>query len=455
MAPSPSSGSSHEDNRRDFLRGSSLLLAGVLPAAKVRTPQEVGSAVPASRTTAPRVLKIGLIGCGRRGLAVTRELLAAANDQLTVHLTAAADLFPDRLQQTLRSLKGQFSQTASVHANRRFVGPAGYQALLESDVDVVLLTTPPALRPQHFEAAVAAAKHIYAERPIAVDAAGVGRFETANASAVQQHLAVSVGLPRRCDPRFQATLAQLQQGAIGSLHSAEAYHWLGATQLSPRPKHTSEVEYQLRNWRNHNPLSGGPWVESHLQNLDVINWLLDTHPIAASPLLLHDSPSRGFVSPSHDSPSRDQAHLPTPPTLLASSCAAQFVSPTSPGDNHSSIVEFHYPTGLRMLSGCYTAPTTQSARSKLTVHGSSGHCDILAGKIFDRSGRLTWQASDELPPTRRDSAQLSSLLSAIASGESLNQGALAADSTLTAILGRMVATHGRPVAWHDCQSSVG
>ncbi len=455
MSPPRSTGGNHEDNRRDFLRGSSLLLAGVLPAANARSPLETQRAGTAANCAQPRILKIGLIGCGRRGLSVTRELLATASAQLSIHLTAVADVFPDRLQQTLRSLKGQFPQTASVDANHRFVGASGFQALLHSDVDLVLLTAPPSLRPLHFEAAVAAGKHIYAERPIAVDASGIQRFEAANDCAIRKQLAVSVGIPRRSDPRFQATLAQLQQAAIGPLHSAEAYHWLSPPPPQPRHKQTTQFEFQLRNWRNHHSLSGGPWVESHLQNLDTINWLLNSHPTSAHPSMSHDSPSRerGFLShlASHDTPSRLLPHSTTPLNVRTPASTPHFTSSHSPISNDTFIVEFHYPSGLRLLSGCDTTASSQAARSILTVYGSSGHCDLLAGKIFDRNGRLTWQASNEHPQPRRDFGQLSSLLSAIASGESFNQGALAVESTLTAILGRTVAADGRPISWHDCQ----
>ncbi|MEO8269445.1 MAG: hypothetical protein ABI557_06995, partial [Aureliella sp.] len=166
----PPAGDRPEDSRRRFIRGSSLLLAGALPAAGLSAtglpatcPTDLLHPLPKTIPPARREIKVGLVGCGSRGMTVVSNLLAASRPDRFVHLTAVADAFPDSLQRIVRGLKGKFPQQVSVDSASRCLGLDGYRQLLDRDVDLVLLATPPAFRPQQFEAAVAAGRHIYAE----------------------------------------------------------------------------------------------------------------------------------------------------------------------------------------------------------------------------------------------------------------------------------------------------
>lgn len=414
-AEGPPAGDRPEDSRRKFIRGSSLLLAGALPAAGLSaaglSPTDTADSVgilPANAPTARREIKVGLVGCGSRGLTVVNSLLAAGRPDCYVQLTAVADAFPDSVQRLLRGLKGKYPQQVTVDSASRCLGLDGYRKLLEGDVDLVLLATPPAFRPQHFEAAVAAGKHIYAEKPIAIDVSGVARFQAANQRALEQHLVVGVGLPRRFHPQYQATVAQLRSGAIGEIVSAQAIQTLRQPNTNSGGRsRSSELEVQLRNWTQHAWASGGPWVEPHVQNLDVINWLLGAHPIEAEPLEKQHS---GCGHPDGPSP-----------------------------------VEFRYASGVSVLSQCLLLDGSQPTSLSLTVQGSRGHCDMVTGKIFDAGGRLVWRAAS----AGHEVGLTQSLLATIVDGTDFNRGEDAVEATLTAILGRTASSRGQRVRWGE------
>lgn len=435
MSQSPSAdglpaGDRPDTNRRKFIRGSSLLLAGALPGAGLSAAGLPVLDTPNSPVHLPstqqREIKLGLIGCGYRGLKVASSLLASSRPELKVSITALADAFPDRLQQTLRALKGKFPQHVAVDGRARCLGLQGYRQLLECDVDLVLLATPPSFRPQHFEASVAAGKHVYAEKPIAIDMSGVQRFQSANNRAQEQGLVVGVGLPRRFHPRFQATVAQLRRGAIGTIVSAQALQSVRPPSPTAGGKSLSEMDVQLRNWTRHTWASGGPWIEPHVQNLDVINWLLGAHPLEARPV----EPGGLCGQPALTAPQTNNGVT-----------EAAVGGPTA--------VEFLYAGGVTggvtLLSHCQIVDGPHPSQLILTVQGTQGHCDLANGKIFDAAGRLVWRASS----AGGEGDLLESMLGAIADNTPFNQGADAIEATLTSILGRTASQRGQPVGWHE------
>lgn len=405
---------SHEDSRRDFIRGSSWLLAGAVPAALAH------ASAPAVASAQP--LRIGLIGCGQRGRAAAGHALASQHAQ--VQLVAIADLFDDRLQQASRALKSKFADKYMVDSSRRFSGLDGYRQLLDTDVDLVILATAPIFRPTHVAAAVQAGKHLFAEKPIAVDAAGVRGFLEACGQARYRELAVAVGFQRRHMASYIETIERLRQGAIGQLTSAMTRCNRPAPREQPRQWGQSEFEYQLRNWQVFDWAGGGSLVEEQVQNLDVINWLVEDHPLEARPLS----------------------------DLQASSLFPD----VSAGD----AVEYTYRSGFRL--SCLTRSTGQPYESSQWVYGSEGSCDLARGKIFDREQRLLWRTDASRDGYQAEFDHLLSSLGAFtrakdkASGHVLQlpaEGRYAAESTLTAIMGRTaLATAGR-VRWGDCFSN--
>ncbi len=407
---------SHEDSRRDFIRGSSLLLAGAVPAALAH------AAVPAIASAA-QPLRIGLIGCGSRGIAAATHALTS--EQAHGQLFAVADLFEDRLQQACRTLKGKFAERYVVDSSRRFVGLDGYRQLLDSDVDLVILATAPVFRPIHVAAAVQAGKHVFAEKPIAVDAAGVRSFLEACAVARQRELAVAVGFQRRHMASYLETIQRLRQGAIGPLTSAVTQCNRQLPRAQPRRRGQSEYEYQLRNWQMFDWAGGGSLVAEQVQNLDVINWLVEDHPIEA----------RALSAVNADSLSQSPAE--------------------------GSVVEYTYRSGFRL--SCVTNSSGRPYESSEWVYGTQGSCDLSRGKIFDHERRLLWRTDASRDGYQAELDHLLASLQAMRTAQGAAsadaqqlpaEGRYAAESTLTAIMGRIAMADQTRVRWGDCFSNV-
>ena len=176
-----------------------------------------------------------------------------------VKLVAMADVFGDRLQASYRSIKGKHGDKVEVPNERRFVGLDAYKNVLDSDIDLVILATPPGFRPQHFEAAINANKHVFMEKPVAVDAPGVRRVLAATAEAKKKGRAVAVGLQRRHEVAYRETIARLQDGAIGDINLIRVYWNGGGVWVRPRQANQSELAYQMRNWYYFNWLCGDPY----------------------------------------------------------------------------------------------------------------------------------------------------------------------------------------------------
>jgi len=404
-------------SRRDFIKGSSMLLAGGAIPAAIPLPH---STLPhnALQVDAPQMgsgaIRIGLIGCGGRGTATAIEALRPENGE--VCLVAIADVFEDRVQQAMRALRsGPNRDRVEVDERRRFVGLDAYRRVMESDADVVILAAPPGFRPLHFAAAIGAGKHVFAEKPIATDAPGAHQFLATSQKATERNLAVAVGLQRRHEPLYRETIEQLQAGAIGRISFCRAYWNQGASWVRRRTQQQTELEFQLRNWGYFNWLSGDHIVEQHVHNLDVINWLLGAHPERAQGMGGRQSRTGVEFGQIYD--------------------------------HHS--VEFTYPRGVKLLSMCRQIPNCWNAVGEF-AHGSDGWADISAGKIFDLDNRLLWESTG----TRDGHAkELQSLLQAVRHGTVLNEGQYAAESTLTAIMGRMATYSGKELTWNQCSAS--
>jgi myo-inositol 2-dehydrogenase / D-chiro-inositol 1-dehydrogenase len=223
-----------ETSRRSFLKSSSLaaLGAGVL-----------GNLGPLSGAYfgGDDTIRIGLIGCGGRGSGAAAQALSTKGN---VKLVAMGDAFPDRLAD---SLKTEHPDRVAVADDAKFIGFDAYQKVLASGVDLVILATPPGFRPIHFEAAVKAGKHVFMEKPVAVDAPGVRQVLAAAGEAKRKNLAVGVGLQRRHQDNYLEAMQRLQDGAIGDIHTARVY-WMGkGVWMKPREPQQSEMEYQMRN----------------------------------------------------------------------------------------------------------------------------------------------------------------------------------------------------------------
>ena len=263
---------SHSANRRDFIKASSAVVAG---AAATGVSIARGANAFGSDT-----IKIGLVGCGGRGSGAAVQAMNTTGGG--VKLLAMGDVFGDRLQTSLRICKSRHSEKVDVPKDRQFVGFDAYKAVLDQDIDMVLLATPPGFRPLHFEQAVKAGKHVFMEKPVAVDAPGVRRVLKAGEMAKEKGLAVAVGLQRRHEVAYKETMEQLHNGAVGDIILGRAYwNGQGVWTRNRQPDHT-ELEYQMRNWYYFNWLCGDHIDEQHIHNLDVMNWLFSGYPVSAN-----------------------------------------------------------------------------------------------------------------------------------------------------------------------------
>ncbi len=397
-------------SRRKFLQAGAVAAAGTLAG-------ELALA-PAVHAAGSDLLRIGLIGCGRRGTGAAVQALKA--DPGT-RLVALADAFTDQLQYSLETLqKSEVADRVAVDAGRRFVGFDAYQKLLASGVDVVLLCTPPHFRPAHLQAAVAAGKHVFAEKPVAVDAPGIHKVEAACAEAKRKNLAVVSGLQNRYHDEVRATIARIHDGAIGEVLVVQSA-WNGNMPGKPWPmvrqEGWSDMEYQLRNWYFWTWLSGDHIVEQAVHSIDKGLWAVrDQAPASAvglGGLQARRAPDRGQIF-----------------------------------DHHAVVYEYadgrkHFHT-CRQQRNCFNDISTQ-------VVGTKGRCHVERGRIYDHAGQLVWQA----PRKKRDAYQTEhdELFAGLRSGKIINNGDYMVRSTMAAILGRMATYTGRQITWEQALAS--
>jgi predicted dehydrogenase len=255
-------------SRRTFLQQTTAAVIGGTLAATL------GSARMA-HASGSDILKVGLIGCGGRG---NGAAVNAMNAEENVRLTALADLFPDQLAEAKNSLRGAIGEKYQVADDHCFVGFQAYQQLIDTDVDVVLLATSPHYRPLHLKAAVEAGKHIFCEKPVAVDPVGVRSVLATCEAAEKKGLNIVSGLCWRYDLGVRETINRIRDGAIGDLVAIHENYLTGTLWLRDRKPEWSEMEYQNRNWLYYAWLSGDHIVEQFVHSLDKSMWLMGDQP---------------------------------------------------------------------------------------------------------------------------------------------------------------------------------
>lgn len=255
-------------SRRTFLKQSSAAAAGGTLAATLGNP-------PAVHAAGSDVLRVGLVGCGGRG---SGAAVNAMNAEENVRLTALADLFPDKIEEAKKILGTRLGDKYQVTDDRCFVGFDAYQKLIDADVDVVLLATSPHYRPRHLRAAVDAGKHIFCEKPVAVDPVGVRSVLETTELADKKGLNIVSGLCWRYDLGVRETIDRIKDGEIGDVVAAHENYLTSTLWLRPRKPEWSEMEYQNRNWLYYTWLSGDHIVEQFIHSLDKAMWLMDDQP---------------------------------------------------------------------------------------------------------------------------------------------------------------------------------
>src|SRR5688572_752866 len=267
-----------ELSRRNFLKSSSKAMAGSALLSTLAVERFAHGALSPSDT-----VRIALVGCGGRGSGAASQALSTSGP---VKLVAVADAFKDQTEKGLNQLK-KHGDKVDVPEEHRFVGFDAYKQAIQL-ADLVILATPPGFRPIHFEEAVRQGKHVFMEKPVAVDAPGVRKVLAAAEEAKKKNLKVGVGLQRRHQQGYLETVKRIQDGAIGDVVAMRAYWNGGPAWLNRRGdlekqagRKLTEMEYQMRNWYQFNWLCGDHIVEQHIHNLDIINWIKNAHPIRA------------------------------------------------------------------------------------------------------------------------------------------------------------------------------
>ena len=221
-------------------------------------------------------IKVAVIGAGGRGRGAATQTLNAGGTKIV----AVADAFRDNAERAVAGLKERFKERVDVPAERIFDGFDGYRAAIDA-AEVVILATTPGFRPAHFEYAVEQGKHVFMEKPVAVDAPGIRRVLAAAKKADEKNLKVVCGLQRRYQNSYIETLEQIKSGVIGEITSAQVYWNGGGVWVRERAEGMTEMEYQMRNWYYFNWLCGDHIVEQHVHNLDVMNWFKGGPPMKA------------------------------------------------------------------------------------------------------------------------------------------------------------------------------
>jgi predicted dehydrogenase len=357
------------------------------------------------------VIRLGLIGCGGRGTGAVSDCLRGTEG---VELVAMGDLAPDRLAQCRAELAKLGAGNAAIAArlkvaeDRCFTGFDAYQKVLAADVDLVILATPPGYRPKHLAAAVDAGKHIFAEKPVAVDAAGVRSVLATYERARAKNLAIGVGTQRRHQDDYRQTIARIHDGAIGDVVSGQVFWNQGGLWSKDRMPEWTDSEWQIRNWLYFAWLSGDHIVEQHVHNLDVAHWVTGALPIKATGVggrQFRTDPKFGHIY------------------------------------DHFA-VDYEYENGTRILSMCRQIPGTASRVGEWFI-GTKGQSDA-SSRI---TGAKAWTYT---PPAQRSNGfvqEHTDLIASIRSGKPYNELKQVAESTLVAIMGREAAYTGQEMTW--------
>lgn len=390
--------------RRQFLKTSGLAAVTTSLAA----PAVLAQNKPGE------LLRVGLVGCGGRGTGAAAQALAADDN---VKLVALADAFSDRLHSSLETLKNQRDIAAKIDVPeaRCFIGFDAYQSVIAHS-DVVLLATPPHFRPMHLQAAIAAGKHVFAEKPVAVDATGVRKVLATCAEARRRNLSVVSGLAMRYSNGHREIIQRLHDGAVGDIRVLHANDFRGPIWVKKRQPGWTDMEYHMRNWYYFTWLSGDFNVEQHIHLLDLCAWIMRD-----------ENPTRAYGAGGR--------HVRTGPDY------------GNIFDHHSVVYEYASGAKLfaacRQMAGCMNEIAAYVTGTKGSATLSQRTLEIAAGERWAFSGKRNVSQQ-----TEHDE-----LFASIRRGQAIDNGDYMSKSTLMAIMGRMATYTGQAITWDQALNS--
>ena len=402
-------------SRREFLKTSSTAVAAGALASNLAFPALTSGAPNSDK------LKIGFIGCGGRGTGAAKQALSADSN---VELFAMGDVFADRLGNSLKTLQGQFQKNPekfNLAPERKFVGLDAYQKVINSGVDVVILTTPPGFRPIQFKAAIDAGKHVFLEKPMATDAPGLRSVMASVAEAKRKKLAVVAGFCWRYDSARRAIFDKIHAGAIGEIKALYHSYLTGPVKPMPpaetRPAGMSDVEWQVRNWYNFVWLGGDGLVEQAIHSIDKMAWAMkDVPPLKVVAV-------GGRQTPNHEGNIYDHIE-----------------------------VNYEWANGVRgflsqrQIPNCY-------GETRDYMMGAKGNAYIgrRGGSPVEIVGETNWKY--EGPASDMYQVEHDEFFASIRAGNPLNDGDRMCTSTMMGIIGRMAGYTGQEITWEQALNS--
>jgi predicted dehydrogenase len=417
-------------DRRSFVRVAASALPGAAVLSALSSARQARALGPAPHASMPMsgpagTLRIGLIGCGGRGTgAAVQALRADANTTLV----AMGDVFADRLDTSLAGITEELGDEAEarvdVPAERRFVGFDSYQKVIDAGVDVVLLCGYPAFRPAQLAAAIEAGKHVFAEKPLAVDGPGIRSVLASAKAAKDKNLALLVGFCWRHNPGMRAAYEHLHSGAIGQVTSVQTTYLTSTLSKRPRKPEWSDMEFQMRNWWHFAWISGDHIVEQACHSIDRLSWAMnDVTP--ARVVCLGGRAARS--GPEHGD--------------VFDHFAATF--------EYADGRRAHHTT--RQIDGCPSDNTDyiEGTRGRAIINGWAPTYEFR-----DHAGGVTWKGTG----TPEEAAKMyqfehDALFRSIREGSPINDGERSANSCLMAIMSRMAAYTGQTISWEQALHS--
>lgn len=413
-----------EVSRRSFIQKATAVTAigtvgasFLLSSCSNKSAKELGLPPLLNRAPKGKKLKAGLVGCGHRGTGALLNYLSAGTG---LEVGALADVFEDKVEACRARLK---KYKIDLDDDKCFTGFDAFEKLMETDVDVVLLATPPHFRPEHFKLAVEKKKHVFMEKPVAVDPVGIRSVIASSKKAKVLGLNVVTGTQRRHQRDYIATYEQVANGVIGDVVAAKAFWNQEHVWFRRRQEGWSDMEYMLRNWNNFCWLGGDHILDTHVHNIDVINWFTGKEPISA---VGYGGRHRRVTGDQYD-----------------------FFS-----------VDFDFGNGLFSHSMCRQMDNCANGTGEF-VMGTKGYTNCK-NTIYNLDGTVKWSyeypiGEDgkstnvvQIPPYIQEHIHL---VTAIRTNEYVNEAEQTAKSTLTAIMGRESAYTGKKISWEEIMKS--
>ncbi|HZO84796.1 MAG TPA: Gfo/Idh/MocA family oxidoreductase [Verrucomicrobiae bacterium] len=387
-------------SRRQFVKTSTLALGATVALSRAQvSPGET--------------LRIGLVGCGGRGTGAAADAL---HSDANIKLVAVGDVFADRLKSSLQTLSKQdIAKKIDVPEKHQFIGFDAYQKVI-AESDVVLLATPPHFRPIHMQAAIDAGKHVFAEKPVAVDAPGVRKVLATCEAAKKKNLSIVSGLAIRYSYAHREIVKRIHEGALGKIRTLQANDFRGPIWVKPRQPDWTDMEYHMRNWYYFTWLSGDFNVEQHIHMLDLCSWVMkDEYPVRA-----------------YGTGGRQVRTAPEYGNIY---------------DHHS--VTYEYENGQKLFAACRQMA---GCSNDISVHvaGAKGIA-TLDRRIMQIDTGEKWRYTGE--KNNQSQTEHEELFASIRSGKPINNGEYMTKSTLLAIMGRMATYTGQTITWDQAMNS--